>query len=846
MKVALRGAVRRRLRVITTRLQHDESITAACQYDCYSTWPEILSTALNGLAISTDGQFILTCLWNVDESSILDASLPQPLLPFAETPIRAIIVENLGLPGDIPDISHFYLDIRDFSWNEHPLAASNLAKVYQGRRLSTGEVVAIKMLYPDRCTEVNYKREVLIPAGISHPTLLPVIGCTPFSLMGRDPVIIVTPFMEGGSLQSVLARVQIGKAPQWWSFTAKMNILYGIAVGLHILHSHRIVHRDLKPGNVVLDDKHEPKICDFGLSKVIPVGAASDCSNYDMGTLGYQAPEQLLGKADDFRSDIFSFGSIIYALMTGLELFSDPKKQFIIRKAIIDGARPTFPADTPVQLRELGKLCWNADPALRPTSEQVVGLLEKESFMRSLPDLSRARHQEYRRRVAAPQADDRRPEPGGIEPPRVASISAKPATAKPRGVASGRVESDMRDAGKVEVRKVESGTEEEKPVKSRNPKPPVSIPPPNAEAPRAESVNAKSGNGPSTKLRGAGREPGGGASPRVERDRREAVKVESRTKELKPVSIPPPPPPPVSRPLRKAEADPMSSPRIEPAGDASPARKSPTAESPRGDPGSLGSGSIAPPIAERQRVSGQVEAPGRKPPTGEAARVEALMEELARRQSANVEPAVPVACSPMLCRVAPTAIRNVARPFKVVFLGNSCAGKTTVVYRVMTGRFPENEPPTIDTAKHLGELRQGSSGSIFEIWDTAGQERYGAVTRQYARGAQGAILVFDVTDRASFQALPGWVGLLRESAPDAQIVIFANKIDLAHRRTVTAAESETFADDIAAVHLEGSAMTCQNVRSIFQILAEKMRDAVPSQSDPQMEVKSRKWNPCRS
>jgi small GTP-binding protein len=179
---------------------------------------------------------------------------------------------------------------------------------------------------------------------------------------------------------------------------------------------------------------------------------------------------------------------------------------------------------------------------------------------------------------------------------------------------------------------------------------------------------------------------------------------------------------------------------------------------------------------------------------------------------------------------------DVARRHKVVLLGNTSAGKTAVVYRAMTGRFPENAPATIDKAIHYGEFRQSNSGCIFEVWDTAGQEQYKALTKQYARDARGAILVFDVTDRSSFEALRGWVELLRDSAPDVQVVIFANKTDLSHQRTVTTREADAFADDIAAVLVEGSARTGQNVRSIFQMLAANMRDAPASQPAPHVDI----------
>jgi serine/threonine protein kinase len=155
---------------------------------------------------------------------------------------------------------------------------------------------------------------VLIAASFSHPAILPLIGCTPFS----HESTIVTPLMENGSVKSVLDKVQKGQKPTWGNITTKMIIPFGVAVGSETSHGPRVIHRDLKPGNILLDANYEPKITDFGLSKTAPRGASRD-NSLDKGTPLYEAPELIEGSRYDFAADTFAFGMTMDAVLTGVQ-----------------------------------------------------------------------------------------------------------------------------------------------------------------------------------------------------------------------------------------------------------------------------------------------------------------------------------------------------------------------------------------------------------------------------------------------------------------------------------------------------------------------------------------------
>jgi small GTP-binding protein len=139
--------------------------------------------------------------------------------------------------------------------------------------------------------------------------------------------------------------------------------------------------------------------------------------------------------------------------------------------------------------------------------------------------------------------------------------------------------------------------------------------------------------------------------------------------------------------------------------------------------------------------------------------------------------------------------------------------------------------PTIGVGNFLGEFPQGDSGCIFDLWDTSGQEAFHSLTQSYTRRARGAILVFDVTDHDSLDALAKWRDILRDTSPRAQIVIFGNKTDEAAKREVSTEEANRFAEETGGLLIEGSVKTGQNVRSVFVAMAKFVTLAPPDPAE---------------
>lgn len=111
----------------------------------------------------------------------------------------------------------------------------------------------------------------------------------------------------------------------------------------------------------------------------------------------------------------------------------------------------------------------------------------------------------------------------------------------------------------------------------------------------------------------------------------------------------------------------------------------------------------------------------------------------------------------------------------------------------------------------------------FEIWDTAGQERYHSLAPMYYRGAQAAIVVYDITNADTFQRARNWIGELhRQARPDIVIALAGNKSDLGARRTVEYEEANAYAEEKGLLFLETSAKNANNVNEIFLAIARKL------------------------
>ncbi|CAN6479940.1 unnamed protein product [Victoria cruziana] len=162
------------------------------------------------------------------------------------------------------------------------------------------------------------------------------------------------------------------------------------------------------------------------------------------------------------------------------------------------------------------------------------------------------------------------------------------------------------------------------------------------------------------------------------------------------------------------------------------------------------------------------------------------------------------------------AVQKVDYVFKIVLIGDSAVGKSQILARFARDEFSLDSKATIGVEFQTRTLVIQQKSIKAQIWDTAGQERYRAVTSAYYRGAVGAMLVYDITKRQTFDHIPRWLEELRSHADKNIVIILAgNKCDLEDQRVVPAEDAQEFAQREGLFFLETSALNATNVESAF-------------------------------
>lgn len=172
------------------------------------------------------------------------------------------------------------------------------------------------------------------------------------------------------------------------------------------------------------------------------------------------------------------------------------------------------------------------------------------------------------------------------------------------------------------------------------------------------------------------------------------------------------------------------------------------------------------------------------------------------------------------------------REVKVVLLGDTGVGKSSLVLRFVTNNFKPYSESTIGASFMSKMITVNSKQIKFQIWDTAGQEKYHSLAPMYYRGAAAAIIVYDITRPNTFNTLKNWVDELRSKGPkDIAIAIAGNKADLESQREVDKGMAMTYAEEIGAMYLETSAKDDLNVHDVFVELSKKLPAPVQADSN---------------
>ena len=246
------------------------------------------------------------------------------------------------------------------------IGAGGMGEVYRALDTRLNRPVAIKFLSPELADESarrRFQQEAKMASALNHPHILTVHEAGEFE--GRQ--YLVTEFVDGGTLKDWARR-----EARSWRQTA--DLLVGVADGLAAAHAAGMLHRDIKPENILVTMSGYAKLADFGLAKLEERSASEAATRtvtagetrpgMVIGTIAYMSPEQASGRRLDGRSDIFSFGVVLYELLNGRRPFTGATDLEVLQ-TIIHGAPEPLGEEVPLPLRMAVEKALEKEPAER-------------------------------------------------------------------------------------------------------------------------------------------------------------------------------------------------------------------------------------------------------------------------------------------------------------------------------------------------------------------------------------------------------------------------------------------------------------------------------------------------
>jgi len=299
-----------------------------------------------------------------------DNNLDQPLLdqPLLDQPLPVGFGIVDSTPATTPAFPPTIADRYDILG---VVGRGGMGIVYKARDRETGEVVAVKVLKPeisaDPAVMQRFKNELLLARKITHKN---VCRLHEFNRVG-DVAYITMEFVEGESLRSLLKRGSPG-------LRISLGMAHQIAEGLQEAHRQAVVHRDLKPENVFVMPDGDVKVMDFGIARSLETNTQTVTL---IGTPAYMAPEQARGLRTDHRADIYSFGLMLYEMVTGARAFQADTPMAALLQQIQDIPRPPLEItpELPASLNLLILRCLEKDPINRfASTDELLRELDSE------------------------------------------------------------------------------------------------------------------------------------------------------------------------------------------------------------------------------------------------------------------------------------------------------------------------------------------------------------------------------------------------------------------------------------------------------------------------------------
>ncbi|OWM86873.1 serine/threonine-protein kinase STY13-like [Punica granatum] len=281
---------------------------------------------------------------------------------------RALMDLNSPTWG-LANFDEWTLDLRKLNMGE-PFAQGAFGKLYRGTYI--GEDVAIKILErpendPEKAQvmEQQFQQEVMMLATLKHPNIVRFIGAC------RKPFVwcIVTEYAKGGSVRNFLSRRQGRAIPLRLAVKQALDVARGMAY----VHGLNYIHRDLKSDNLLINSDKTIKIADFGVARI---EVQTEGMTPETGTYRWMAPEMIQHRPYTQKVDVYSFGIVLWELITGMLPFQNMTAVQAAFAVVNKGVRPPIPSDCLPVLADIMTRCWDPNPEVRPPFTEVVRMLE--------------------------------------------------------------------------------------------------------------------------------------------------------------------------------------------------------------------------------------------------------------------------------------------------------------------------------------------------------------------------------------------------------------------------------------------------------------------------------------
>ncbi|XP_022149943.1 serine/threonine-protein kinase HT1-like [Momordica charantia] len=281
---------------------------------------------------------------------------------------RALFDSNTPTQG-LENFEKWTLDLRKLNMGE-AFAQGAFGKLYRGTY--DGEDVAIKILErPEndlekaQLMEQQYQQEVMMLATLKHPNIVRFIGSC------HKPMVwcIVTEYAKGGSVRQFLMKRQSRSVPLKLAVKQALDV----ARGMEYVHGLGLIHRDLKSDNLLIFGDKSIKVADFGVARI---EVQTEGMTPETGTYRWMAPEMIQHRPYTQKVDLYSFGIVLWELITGMLPFQNMTAVQAAFAVVNKGVRPIIPNDCLPVLSDIMTRCWDANPDVRPSFTEVVRMLE--------------------------------------------------------------------------------------------------------------------------------------------------------------------------------------------------------------------------------------------------------------------------------------------------------------------------------------------------------------------------------------------------------------------------------------------------------------------------------------